>query len=388
MPDLELRGSGVRLLSRLIHRLLFVRHCLFIYVDDLIALLSLVCILLLILRVPMSWHKAYLGDRPLGSAGRCASTPCLLPWNLPTQTAFATCSPRSDPPVRSQKWALFRSALSVLLSDVGLASCPTSSKLLSVPGKDVSTLAEVPVSFPGGRRTWISVQMPAESDRKLSKESLAVLSMWNSCLADSCPIFPLPLAREFPCEAYADACADSSHAGIGGGFVKLPSGKCAWFRQHFSVRDLAPCVPGLPLIPRRKLASPLGNCLGKWPCFGLWPSSFRLDPTRSMLSPAVTTLRRIPLLWKGLPTARGLCSLLPAYFAWQRLFCISTYIDHVPGFRNTVADALSRGVDPASLGLATSDEVTVPWSLLSNLPRPSYSPSSALNTSLFPAMDF
>ena len=65
--------------------------------------------------------------------------------------------------------------------------------------------------------------------------------------------------------------------------------------------------------------------------------------------------------WKGLSTARGLCSLLPAYFAWQRLFCISTYIDHVPGFRNTVADALSRGVDPASLGLATSDEVTVPW---------------------------
>eukprot|EP00439_Symbiodinium_sp_Y106_P083308 s433_g23.t1 len=61
------------LLTRLIHRLLFVRHCLFIYVDDLIALLSgpsapvwaaLVCILLLILQVPMSWHKAYLGDRP------------------------------------------------------------------------------------------------------------------------------------------------------------------------------------------------------------------------------------------------------------------------------------------------------------------------------------
>ena len=61
----------------------------------------------------------------------------------------------------------------------------------------------------------------------------------------------------------------------------------------------AHCVPGLPLIPRRKLASPLRNCLGKWPCFGLWPSSFRLDPTRSMLSPAVTTLRRIPLLGRA-----------------------------------------------------------------------------------------
>ena len=61
------------LLSRLLHRLLFVRHALLIYVDDLISLFSgpsapvwaaLMCVLLLLLRVPMSWHKAYLGCRP------------------------------------------------------------------------------------------------------------------------------------------------------------------------------------------------------------------------------------------------------------------------------------------------------------------------------------
>ena len=63
------------LLSRLLHRLLFVRHALLIYVDDLISLFSgpsapvwaaLMGILLLLLRVPMSWHKAYLGCRPVG----------------------------------------------------------------------------------------------------------------------------------------------------------------------------------------------------------------------------------------------------------------------------------------------------------------------------------
>ena len=61
------------LLSSLLHRLLFVRHALLIYVDDLISLFSgpsaavwtaLMCVLLLLLRVPMSWHKAYLGSRP------------------------------------------------------------------------------------------------------------------------------------------------------------------------------------------------------------------------------------------------------------------------------------------------------------------------------------
>ena len=186
---------------------------------------------------------------------------------------------------------------------------------------------------------------------------------------------------------FADACADSSHAGIGG-FVKLPSGKCAWFRQRFSVRDLCSMFPWF--TPD---TSPQA-CIAAWELLGqmalLWVVALFV-PAGSHPLHVVTRCDNSPAdsaSWKGLSTARGLCNLLPVYFAWQRLFCISTYIDHVPGFRNTIADALSRDAEPASLGLAASDEVTVPWSLISNLPRPSYSPSSALNTSLFPAMDF
>ena len=60
------------LLVRLCHRLLWIDHSLLMYVDDLLSLLesfsaplwaTLLVIMLLVLRVPMSWHKASLGPR-------------------------------------------------------------------------------------------------------------------------------------------------------------------------------------------------------------------------------------------------------------------------------------------------------------------------------------
>ena len=60
------------LLVRITHKLWFISHSGFIYVDDLLALLEsvsaplwsgILVVLLLILRVPMSWHKAQLSPR-------------------------------------------------------------------------------------------------------------------------------------------------------------------------------------------------------------------------------------------------------------------------------------------------------------------------------------
>ena len=56
-------------LLRLIHRLTYISHSALIYVDGILALLErssapllsgLIIVLLLVLRVPMSWHKAHL----------------------------------------------------------------------------------------------------------------------------------------------------------------------------------------------------------------------------------------------------------------------------------------------------------------------------------------
>ena len=60
--------------------------------------------------------------------------------------------------------------------------------------------------------------------------------MWQSCLPGDAPTFTLALVLS--CEAFADACADSRSAGIGG-FVRLVSGRCVWFRHTFSASDLS-----------------------------------------------------------------------------------------------------------------------------------------------------
>ncbi|CAE7611472.1 LRRC45 [Symbiodinium sp. CCMP2592] len=436
------RLAGI--LSRLMHRLLFVRHALLIYVDDLISLLSgpsapvwaaVLCVFLLVLRVPMSWHKAYLGARPTW-----------IGWSMSLETFTATLEPpklarlrllissarsgeaiplhllrkltgkllwvcslfrpfrpslaplyrdQSLPPlvhvaVAPSKWESFRAALSkdlVLTKSVGLASCPQGCTLVSVASRPVHTLKDVPLHFAGERRLWISVRSPPDSDRKLSQESKAVLDLWHSCLCQTIPLFPLSLAPLLTCEAFADACADSKHAGLGG-FVAFPSGRTVWFRSALSPADLARlCAWYSPDISPQKFIAAwelLGQIALLWCVALVVPAAHHPVHfvSRCDNSPSESAS------WKGLSTARGMCDLLHSYLLWQRHFCISAHIDHVPGFRNKIADALSRSRDPGTLGLNPADEILVPWHLLSRPPRPCYSPASAFNRDLFPALDF
>ncbi|CAE7202888.1 LRRC45 [Symbiodinium sp. CCMP2592] len=436
------RLAGI--LSRLMHRLLFIRHALLIYVDDLISLLSgpsapvwaaVLCVFLLVLRVPMSWHKAYLGARPTW-----------IGWSMSLETFTATLEPpklarlrllissarsgeaiplhllrkltgkllwvcslfrpfrpslaplyrdQSLPPlvhvaVAPSKWESFRAALSkdlVLTKSVGLASCPQGCTLVTVATRPVHTLKDVPLHFAGERRLWISVRSPPDSDRKLSQESKAVLDLWHSCLCQSIPLFPLSLAPLLTCEAFADACADSKHAGLGG-FVAFPSGRTVWFRSALSPAELARlCAWYSPDISPQKFIAAwelLGQIALLWCVALVVPAAHHPVHfvSRCDNSPSESAS------WKGLSTARGMCDLLHSYLLWQRHFCISAHIDHVPGFRNKIADALSRSRDPGTLGLNPADEVLVPWHLLSRPPRPCYSPASAFNRDLFPALDF
>ena len=65
--------------------------------------------------------------------------------------------------------------------------------------------------------------------------------------------------------------------------------------------------------------------------------------------------------WKGLSLARGMCQFLRAFNLLQEAVRISVHLDSVPGFLNDVADSLSRGVAPSSLGFKASEVFTVPW---------------------------
>ena len=81
--------------------------------------------------------------------------------------------------------------------------------------------------------------------------------------------------------------------------------------------------------------------------------------------------------WKGLSMAQGLCHILSSFLLCQQARRISVYIDHVPGITNDVADALSRGSDPLSLGFEASEEFSVAWNSFPASPELSLFPSAA-----------
>ena len=62
--------------------------------------------------------------------------------------------------------------------------------------------------------------------------------------------------------------------------------------------------------------------------------------------------------YRGLTTINSVCISVA-----ERQY-ISVHIDHVPGFRNDLADGLSRGYDAQLLGFSESARCQIPWSAL------------------------
>ena len=145
------------------------------------------------------------------------------------------------------------------------------SSPVSVRNREVDSLAAVPINFPGERSVWISVRMRTES--------CTVLELWVACLAFNAPIFKLPLAPLLNCEAFADACADCRHAGLGG-FVSLPSPTHGLVSRHLH----SLCTPGsFPLVSCGLFSAEilqLGISWVRWPFSVVLPFSSRVHFVR------------------------------------------------------------------------------------------------------------
>ena len=180
---------------------------------------------------------------------------------------------------------------------------------------------------------------------------------------------PAPLAALFSAhlalsvKAFADACAASTTAGLGG-FVRLPNGSQLFFRNTFSVAELQGLFPWLPsqvsvqsfissweLLAQCALVHLLHLLLG--PGHPPVHCIFRCDNAAAESSS-----------WKGLSMASGLCSVLRSFFLLQQRCRVSVHINHVPGLVNDVADALSRATDPAKLGFRPPEEVEIGLALI------------------------
>ena len=424
------------LLVRLTHRLWHVRHSAQIYVDDLLAVLlrssapllaAILVILLAVLRVPMSWRKAELSARvtwigwafdfehfvvqldpaklarllallrQLQSSPKCTVTVLekLAGKLLWLSNLFSALRPSLAPlytdqhnpvpnmcAISPELWVSFRASLSPELRVVRplpFAAIPVGCKLLRYSHTPVSALSDLPEAI-SSRRVWVQVVNPLRPDRELSVESREVIRMWTGLAASPCPFRSLFLRPLFICEAFADACADSSLAGLGG-FVRLPDGRQACFACSFSRAQLSGMFSWFPSD-----ASPQ-HCIAAWEMLVqvglLWTLAVLLPPGhvpfhvvfRTDNSPSQSAA------WKGLSLARGMCQFLRSFNILQEAVRISVHLDSVPGFLNDTADALSRGVPPSSLGFKDSEIFIVPWTSFPALPSLEFFPSSDLMSS-------
>ena len=162
----------------------------------------------------------------------------------------------------------------------------------------------------------------------------------------------------------ADACASASHAGLGG-FVRLLDEKQRFFRKRAFCEELHALFPWFPAsASAQSFIATLDALLGP----GHLPvhCAFKCDNSAAEAAS-----------WKGRSMARGLCHILWSVLLCQQANRVSVYIDHVPGIMNDTADALSREIDPATLGFEASEESSVDWISFPSTPELNLFPSAS-----------
>ena len=210
-----------------------------------------------------------------------------------------------------------RSSLSADLrvtAPLPLAAVPVGCKLLRVAHTPVTSLKDVPEHI-SSRRVWVQVSNPLRPERELSPESQEVIRMWLSVASAPQPFRTLLFRPLFVCDAYADACADSASAGLGG-FIRLPDGRQACFAQTLSASQLHDFFPWFPAD-----ASPQ-HCVAAWEMLAqvalLWILSRLLPPGHAPFHVVFRTDNSPSqsAAWKGLTLARGMCLFLRSLSTW------------------------------------------------------------------------
>ena len=272
------------------------------YVDDLLCLLrkctspllaALIVVFLLILNVPMSWHKASLSSHQVWigwSVDLTTFTVCmeaekqqrLLQLLLSVLEArhvsrhdverltgkllwlsglFSFLRPTLAPLYSLQhagqlvmaaltpdQWAALRPLLNadlLVTGSIGRPSVPVGSTLVRLARLPVSELSHIPAWLPESRRIWVQVSHRHTSSVLVTDEVCEVLALWKDFLHQSTCRQSILLSPAFQCEAFADACADSSSVGLGG-YVKFPSGIKRFFQLAISRAALASLCPFFP----------------------------------------------------------------------------------------------------------------------------------------------
>ena len=281
-------------LVRVLHMLIWIRHMLGMYVDDLIGstdeqAVRMVATVTLafcdIFGFPISWRKVQIGHsidwigwsfhfragavsvpiskrQKLCLGQRLLSSERILKQDLHPVLGFLQWLCQLYPASRPWMCSLYSDLhtplgtnysvthddwpelIHHLAPDLHFTSSPRGTaiskraKLLSARHKQISSLADIKLVPVTERRIWIRVADPANSRRKLSYPSRSLLRYWLRWAQDPPLMVPMSDPFLFPATAAADAMAEQDYFAIGG-FLEIPSKGFLWFSEKWSVQDLS-----------------------------------------------------------------------------------------------------------------------------------------------------
>ena len=283
--------------QRLFHRLCFLPHAAFLYVDDLLWIqestvigpsAAVIAILCLLTGLPISWKKCELGSCIvwIGWSFHIRSGFVSLPESkrqklldlLKKLQASSHCSRKSLekflglalwvtqlwPEMRIWLHNLYRDLYSIPASQFSVdpgnwdqilacvsddliftakpkhTAIPIQGHLVQVRHHAVSTKMDLQHCLISDKRIWLRIRDPNSSKRKLSASSIRILHLYSQWLQNLSPVrsmWPKPIWQGL---CVADAFAAGMKAGIGGA-IFLPSGACTWFSlqlQHSDFKSL------------------------------------------------------------------------------------------------------------------------------------------------------
>ena len=382
--------------QRLFHRMCYLPHASFLYVDDLLmfqesaiiglsaAVIAVICMLT---RLPISWKKCEIGHTLvwIGWEFHIMAGFVVLPDEkrnkllnlLDKLKASQHCSKKTLERFlglalwATQLWPAMRTWLHYMYRDLhaipasqfsvdpgcweDVCSCisddmkftrkppftaiPIHGQLIQVRHQPVTSKADLFACSLSDKRVWLRIRDPNSSKRKLSTSSQRVVAMYITWLSNISPVRTMWPKQQWTGLCVADAFASGDQSGIGGAIV-FPSGQCAWFSLPISLQDF------------KSLHIPIHDNLQKDITSLETLAQIALVYITIQFFPGARIPIRIPTLSDN-TTAEAVSNKLfsttmpIALFLEKLSLLISTSsvevdVSHIPGHDNDWADALSR----------------------------------------------
>ena len=403
-------GRVAGMLMRTLHRAVHVQHSMFIYVDDILAALdsksspvyaSIIVWMCMCLGVPLSWKKTQLQSQvvwigweisacdwtvtltadkrssileDLRELLRVSKIPLKLLERLTGKLLWVTSAWHQLRPLLNPLYHTLSSPSPTLiqisltewtqllesLDETGVitASLPHPSlnvgvRVFRVGNTNVSCLQQLRQMSFRSRRIWISISDPQSPWRKLTVELKTATLAWQQLLASTSLVYSMLPRPTLTCQAAADAMANDT---LVGGYVVFPSGVAGWYQIKLQAGDFDGVLSWATIPFQRNICA--FELLGQ--CLLLQLVSKLLGGCRqhcTLVTACDNTASEVGAT-KGISSSVGISSILPQFFRYQVLYDIYQQVQHIPGYRNETADALSRFQHH---GLDSDHQIEVDW---------------------------